>query len=182
MARFEHAPIHRHDAIAPLSRDHYVGLVQARHLIKSVEGEDAARRRIVAEFVDVWDREIVEHFRDEERLLLPLMKAADQKHMMAEHEQIAELADRVRDQRRQVAPDASLLKELGELLDRHIRWEERELFDRLQEDLDANELDALRKSTTAIELTRPRGRRRTPAAEAAPDAKPEESYPRTQRR
>lgn len=162
MAGFEHAPIHRHDAIAPFSRDHYVGLVQARYLIKSAGGEAVDRRRVVAQFVDAWDRDIVEHFRDEERLLLPLMTEADQKHLLAQHKQIAELTDQVRAQRKKVDPVDSLLRELGELLESHIRWEERELFNRLQNDLSAEELDDLQRSTALIEDARPRSVHRAP--------------------
>ncbi len=162
MASFEHAPIHRHDAIAPFSRDHYVGLVQARHLIKSAGGDAVDRRRVVAQFIDAWDGDIVEHFRDEERLLLPLMNEADQEHMRAQHKQIAELADRVRAERKKVDPVDSLLRELGELLESHIRWEERELFNRLQDDLSAGELDELQRSTASIEDARPRNVCRTP--------------------
>ncbi|MBZ0173395.1 MAG: hypothetical protein K8E66_13510, partial [Phycisphaerales bacterium] len=85
MPSFEHAPLKRHEGLAPLSRDHYLGLVQARRLIQSADEDDVARRKAVAEFIDAWDRDIVTHFRDEERLLTGLMDDADQRRLFDEH-------------------------------------------------------------------------------------------------
>jgi len=156
MARFQNPPIERHEALAPLSRDHYSGLVLARHLIKAAAGDAVARRQAVAEFVDSWDREVAEHFADEERLLTALMADADRERLLAEHRALRALAERARAARRSVDPDAELVGEIGGTLERHIRWEERELFVRLQERLTPGQLAALGAQTAPIEDTRPR--------------------------
>lgn len=161
MPTFEHAPIERHQALAPLSRDHYVGLVQARHLIRAADDDEIARRKAVAEFVDAWDTEIVQHFRDEERLLSDLMDKADRERLLDEHERLSNLVSRVRALLHQVDPEAVVLRELGELLERHIRWEERDLFNRIQERVNLAQLAELQRLTDVIETTRKRDARRS---------------------
>jgi len=169
MKNFEHAPIERHEALAPLSRDHYVGLVQARHLKKAADADDVARRKAIAEFVDAWDSEIAEHFADEERLLLELADDADGQRLLQEHQQLTDLADQARALRRQTDPDAAVLRQIGQSLDEHIRWEERELFVRLQDQLSDEQLAELGHQTAPIEQSRPRSACR-PGSENKGDA------------
>ena len=123
MARFEHAPIERHEALAPLSRDHYVGLVQAQHLKKSADADDVARRKAIAEFIDAWDHEIAPHFADEERLLVDLASEADRQRLLEEHQRLRELAGQARELRHQTDPAADLVRQVREKLEEHIRWE-----------------------------------------------------------
>lgn len=156
MANFEHAPIERHEALAPLSRDHYVGLVQARHLKKAAEADDVARRKAIAVFVDAWDTQIAEHFADEQRLLADLATADDRERLLSEHRQIRELAERARELRHQTDPSAEVVQTIGETLEKHIRWEERELFVRLQDQLTEAQLVELGRRTASIERARPR--------------------------
>jgi len=156
MAKFEHAPIERHEALAPFSRDHYVGLVQAQHLKKAADDDDVARRKAIAEFVDAWDTEIAPHFADEERLLTDLANQTDGERLIEEHQQIRSLADKARELRRQTDPAADAVRHIGETLEKHIRWEERELFVRLQQELTEAQLASLAEQTEPIEKQRPR--------------------------
>ncbi len=156
MPHFEHQPLQRHPALRPLSRDHYTGLVQAQHLIKAADGDAAARRRAVAELLDAWATDIAEHFADEERLLLPLMNKADTRRLTDEHQALTRAAAEAREQRRQTEPDADWLRRAGELLRDHIRWEERELFPRIEADADEAALRQLETRTAGIEASRPR--------------------------
>lgn len=162
MPQFEHSPISRHQALAPFSRDHYVGLVQARHLIKAADKDDVSRRKALSEFVDAWDSDIAAHFRDEERLLAAVACPEDRHRLLTEHERLARLAAEARELRRQVDPDPAALRDIGESLDDHIRWEERELFNRVQSKLTPEQLQELGVQTAAIERSRPRNINRTP--------------------
>ncbi len=162
-AQYKNPPIERHPALQPLSRDHYGGLVQARHLVQAADADDVARRKAVAEFVDAWDREIAEHFHDEQCLLEPLMEPADRERLRAEHESLTDLAEQARSLRRTIDPDAAVLRALGERLEAHIRWEERELFNRVQQRASEPELAELRKRTDEIERRRARDACRGPA-------------------
>lgn len=154
-----HAPMQRHAALAPFSRDHYVGLVQARHLRSAADQDAVTRRKAVAEFVDAWDREIAEHFADEQRLLLDLLADDDRQRLLREHEELTDLARQARALRREVDPDSATLHKIGQTLEQHIRWEERELFQRLQQQLDADTLRRLEKETCRIEEVRARSAR-----------------------
>jgi len=156
MPEFKHAPIERHEALAPFSRDHYTGLVQAQHLKKAAGSDAVARRKAVAEFVDAWDTAIAQHFADEEELLLGLAGDADRQRLLDEHERLRGLADRSREMRRDTDPDAAVVREIGQALDDHIRWEERELFVRLQNDLTPEQQATLEQQTEPIEQARPR--------------------------
>lgn len=156
MAKFANAPIERHEALAPLSRDHYAGLVQAQHLKKAADADDVARRKAIAEFVDAWDTEMADHFADEERLLADLATAGDRERLLHEHQQLGKLVEQARELRHQTDPAADVVRQIGETLERHIRWEERELFVRLQEQLSEEELADLGRQTEPIEQARPR--------------------------
>ena len=85
MTDFKHDAIVRHEALIPFSRDHYVGLVQARHLIQAANADAGARRKALTDFVNAWDADIAEHFYDEERLLMQLMGTDDQQRLFDEH-------------------------------------------------------------------------------------------------
>lgn len=159
MSASEHPAIVRHEALAPLSRDHYAGLVQAQHLIKAgdvTKSLSVDRRQAVAEFLDIWQREIQPHFQDEEHLLLDLMNDADRKQMLHEHQQVRALAEQLKKLRKEIDPDPDTLTQLGRLLNGHIRWEERQLFNRLQQTLTPAQLKHLQQLTAVLEAGRPR--------------------------
>lgn len=164
MSSFKNPPISRHESLAPFSRDHYSGLVIARHLSKAAADDAVARRKAVAEFCDAWAKDISVHFEDEERLLLKHMTDDDRRRLLSDHEQLRRLAAEVQQVRRSTDPDPYLLERISQLLERHIRWEERELFQRLQSQLDEPTLQQLRGITEQIEAARPRNIQR-----AAPD-------------
>lgn len=161
MPEYQHPPIRRAEALAPFSRDHYAGLVQARRLQKAA-GSDAPadRRRAIAEFIDAWDREIAEHFRDEERLLPDHLDPADRDRLLEEHRRLGAEAEQARQLRRTTDPDAAALDRLGRDLEQHIRWEERELFERIQQRLGEDASAELESRTQEIERRRPRNIRR----------------------
>ena len=162
MSRHKHPPLQRHEALQPFSRDHYTGLVQAHRLVKAADADAIARRKAVAGFTDAWTLEIAEHFDDEEHLLADLMQRDDRTRLLDEHRRVRDMAEKVQAAGREADPDARLVRTLGETLEKHIRWEERELFMRLQEQLDQDQLARLRQQTEAIEQARPRHTGRTP--------------------
>lgn len=157
MADFQTPPLKRHPALQPLSRDHYVGLVQGRHLMKAADGNAVARRAAVAAFIDAWDTEIAEHFDDEERLLGPLADEVGRTRMHREHDQIRALVENARQRRRKIDPGEAWIRTLGQTLTDHIRWEERELFPAI-ESAAAEQLVALQPEADRIEASRHRGR------------------------
>lgn len=170
MSEYKNAPIQRHPSLAPLSRDHYIGLVQAQHLIKAgdtAQSDAVARRKAAAEFIDAWDHEICEHFEDEEKLLLPLMTQADRGQLLEEHLELRTDAKLLRAQRKEVDPDAAVMARMGSCLEKHIRWEERELFERLQNSLSPDQLADLQIAAQEVESHRDRTVCRTKPKQSA---------------
>ena len=156
MAEFVHPPIERHEAIAPLSRDHYVGLVHASRLIKAADRGRAERHGVLAGFLDAWDREILEHFRDEETLFTGLIGASDRERLLEEHARLGRMAEGLRAMRGRVDPDPEALAAMGVALRDHIRWEERDLFNTIQRENSPGALEDLRRETGSIDARRGR--------------------------
>jgi iron-sulfur cluster repair protein YtfE (RIC family) len=132
----------RHPALVPLSHDHHHGLVQAKRLRASAHGGDA--RAAARAFLRFFSDETVEHFREEEEQLFPLVAESDEAReplvrVLLEHQRLHALAGRLAAQVEAGAPASELMAELGELLEQHIRYEERQLFpliERLSPDLE----------------------------------------------
>lgn len=133
----------RSEALQALSREHQHGLAVALRL-KRATNETAREARQA--FLDFWAGEGRGHFRAEEEVLLPAFAA----HARADHEAVVRvLVEHVDIRRRSselaLGGDASLdqLQELGERLQRHIRYEERVLYPLVEETLPAAELAPL---------------------------------------
>jgi hemerythrin-like domain-containing protein len=118
----------RSDALAPLSRQHHQGLAVALKL-KRADADSAAAARVA--FLEFWDSEGREHFQIEEEVLLP----AYARHGEPDHPAVVrvlvehvDLRRRGQDLAAASEADPSVLCDLGERLERHIRHEERVLF------------------------------------------------------
>ena len=105
--------------------------------LKRAEDANEARER----FLSFWRSQGSRHFAIEEGILLPGWAAADADadhqlaaRLAAEHLEIRIWARRL--ERGVVAVEE--LRELGELLERHVRFEERELFPVIEAGLDAD--------------------------------------------
>jgi hemerythrin-like domain-containing protein len=140
----------RHPALVPLSHDHHHGLVQARRLRRAAEGSDREHQlQASVDFVRFFAGEGAEHFREEEERLLPML--ADRPdpagplltEIATQHATIRALARELRESIRQESVDADLLGRLGELLERHIRLEERSLFPLIERIATDAELEGL---------------------------------------
>ncbi len=137
----------RSEQLAPLSRDHHRALFIALQLKRAEDGEPA---RVLREFVE---GDGGRHFAIEERVLLPAWLAADDAADRA-------LATRVLDEHLQLRAAArdldqhtepAELRRLGQLLDDHVRFEERELFPLIETALGDSGLTALAAEMDAAE-------------------------------
>lgn len=152
-----HRPLVRHESLRPLSRDHYQGLVQSQRLIGAGCGTLADPSTVIQDFLQVWEREISPHFDNEERLLGPLIELpADRLRLYHEHTAIRAMVVSVRADLLRGTCDTELVKGLGRVLHDHIRWEERVLFETLQDSLSPEQLQILARETKAIERARRR--------------------------
>jgi hypothetical protein len=139
----------RDPALAALSREHLPALILAyrlRHGRSSNPAEpwpaepEAQRLAALAQIRG----EIASHFAAEEQVLIPLrarlQDPGPSERVLAEHRAFWALVALVES----AAPPAlpPLLRELGELLEAHIRFEERVWFEQLQQELDPDVLAA----------------------------------------
>lgn len=115
-----------------LSREHHLALKLALDLKRAVAGGndaaiDAACNRVRA----IFDGELLPHFREEERRLLPALEAAGGSAVVArtliEHRALQRLV------RELEIPDPEVLLRFAELIGEHVRFEESELFPAAEE-------------------------------------------------
>jgi hemerythrin-like domain-containing protein len=122
--------VKRHPHLHPLSDDHHGALVLARRI------GSAARRDAEGEALkQAWDdlrrgfaRELEPHFRVEEAWLFPQLVSAGESALVerarADHARLRELV--------RTEPALGVAAQFAELLRRHVRFEERELFPRAE--------------------------------------------------
>lgn len=128
----------RHEALQPLSHHHHHTLVQAVELNKAgTEKADKPLGQLIRELIDFWENDAVYHFRDEEEILLPLYYTYAEnpeteliKEMLYQHMQIRSLLYTIRENRED---PYEKMNHLGELLKKHVRMEEREIFPLIEE-------------------------------------------------
>lgn len=161
-----HPPLRRHPALRPLSRDHYVALVQARRLIAASAGTPAQRRAALAQFLDAWRTTLGPHFAAEQRLLLGLAERQHGNQLCHVHALLEAWVREAREMRASVTPNAARMRRMGEILRDHVRWEERTLYRAIQHDALPEQLDALATATAAIDAARGR----MPASRATRDS------------
>jgi hemerythrin-like domain-containing protein len=133
----ETKPIQRSRQLAPLSREHHDGLLFAWKIKQGLEHK-APLEKLREYSLWYWRNHIKPHFFQEEKILLPYLPSG---HPMAvrlkeEHDHIRELILGLDDE-----ADKRNLIILGDLITQHIRFEERELFNYLEELLPPEKLN-----------------------------------------
>ena len=124
-----------------LSDHHHQGLVQARRLRRAATEEEATPLKEASNaFLKFWQEGTTAHFREEEEVLLPLLaryggevESGPAAKMLAQHAQIRSLVMELSDEFRDNALTPETLGGIGELLEAHIRLEEREVFPMIEE-------------------------------------------------
>ena len=155
----------RHPSLTLLSHDHHHGLAlalrcrrQALGQIKPMGAQGLKER--VKEYKDFFAQNLVPHFQAEEEILFPLIRArAAGSHslideLLKDHEQLRKWEGCLEEDK----GPAKVLFDLGDLLERHIRREEREFFP-IFENL-AAQVDAERIGKEIKEILETRGRPR----------------------
>ncbi|HMU46496.1 MAG TPA: hemerythrin domain-containing protein [Chitinophagaceae bacterium] len=132
-------PIKRSEQLAPLSREHHDGLLFAWK-IKQGLANQVPLDKLRQYSMWYWRHHIKPHFFQEEKILVPYMP---QGHPMAtrlkeEHDHIRELILGLDDE-----ADKRTLILLTDLINNHIRFEERELFVYLEALLTKEKLDEI---------------------------------------
>ncbi|MBM2846705.1 MAG: Hemerythrin cation binding domain protein [Bacteroidetes bacterium] len=151
----------RHPSLVSLSQDHHHGLALALRLRQGDkallnDGWTHDRREQAKRVEDFYRAELCHHFIAEEKALFPSMRrhVPESSHLIdrlvLQHREMEEIVSHV-----SVAAThdlATLLVRLGEVLDQHIRAEERELFPMYEEKISEDVARAIQ-----VEMDRLRG-------------------------
>ena len=142
----------RHHSLIPLSHDHHSGLVLAQRLIlgrsKAPRSDwPTDRRQQVSRVIEFFKTDLRQHFEAEEEHVFPaavehLREGADlARRLIEEHDDM-----RTRIRGLEQDPTTGLeerLSSFGDCLKEHIRKEEAILFERMQEEMDPADLEAI---------------------------------------
>jgi hemerythrin-like domain-containing protein len=135
----------RDRALVPLSQQHHNGLALCVLTDRSLQADDSPDNaaRLAARALDRYDLEIANHFAVEEEVVFPLIQRELGEYpildeLIAEHRHVERVVDQLR-----LAPEAATLRELTSVLRSHIRREESDLFEVIQQRLSRKVLDAM---------------------------------------
>ena len=140
----------RHPSLTPLSHDHHHGLALALRCRKQAlgrlkpMGSEGLRLR-AGEFRDFFDKQLAPHFRADEKVLFPFMREAVPQSapllddLARDHEVFRQAVQELK-----AGTALSKLRfDIGDLLERHIRREERELFPLFEKYVDDDKAGAI---------------------------------------
>ena len=135
----------RHLALYKLSHDHHQGLILAQQLKKGAphyKGMPSTLEGKKDYTLSFYNDELVQHFKNEEEILFPFVKNKNSdldkmiSEIISEHRKIKTLVSELEKAKHL----EDVLDELGKLLEKHIRKEERELFILIEKILSEEEL------------------------------------------
>lgn len=137
----EKKPIKRHKVLQPLSRDHHHTLLLAWKIRKGlITGIEPVR---IKNYVNWFYKTYAAgHFELEEKFIYTVLEAKDERiqKALAEHEQLRALFTSDEN-------IATSLPQLADLLESHIRFEERELFNVIQENAGEEQLRIIEQNS-----------------------------------
>jgi hemerythrin-like domain-containing protein len=141
----------RDPALIPLSQQHHNGLALCILTERGLAGDASAENlaKLARRIVDRYEIELTNHFGIEENTLFPAIRSelGDLPaigELIADHRALEAMVESMR-----VAPTEALLMEFCGLLRRHIRREENELFQDIQQRLPHDALTAVGKQIDA---------------------------------
>jgi hemerythrin-like domain-containing protein len=134
-------PIKRNENIVKLSKDHHASLLFCWKLRQGIKYHVAIGRLI--KYVQYfWAHHFSAHFKEEEEFLFKPLKDEVVQKAIDDHEKIKTFIDQVTFS--ETGKDDVLL-ELVELVDQHVRYEERILFPHLEKKLSDAQLETIGK-------------------------------------
>ena len=146
----------RDKRIASLSRDHFHGLLVARQIRKAKEGN---KRELLSQMVEqlpiFWEKDLKKHFQAEEEILIPAVQSVTESceeeidHILKEHKKMEGLIGELRSEN---STDDSIKKvtRFGNLIYRHIRFEEDIFFPKVESILPEEELERVGRELDGV--------------------------------
>ena len=138
----------RNECLVSLSHEHHHGLVFCKRLKKA----EHAKENIIKKFVnDFWVKSLAKHFETEEKLFLPVMKEnALKTQFINEHLQIKKLISEIKSTDHNVQ---KMALQLANILNDHIRFEERIMFPEIEKIVDAEKLKKIGSELKETEIS-----------------------------
>ncbi|MEI6087398.1 MAG: hemerythrin domain-containing protein [Bacteroidota bacterium] len=132
----------RHATLQPLSRQHHQGLLASLLLEKGLK-KNASLKEMRDFIIQFWEEELRLHFEKEDVLFLPLAYKYPQlldglTQLKNEHQEIRMIIQKLNNEAR--SEQFETIASFANLLEKHIRFEERQLFNSIQETLPEDEL------------------------------------------
>ncbi|MBL3548016.1 hemerythrin domain-containing protein [Chryseobacterium sp. KMC2] len=134
----------RNENIVLLSRDHHFGLLCSWKIRQGLKKE-VELSRIKNYILYFWKNHLEEHFHEEEHLLFPPLTDEYSSRIQYEHHQIKTLILQIEN-----SENAAHFSNFADLLEQHIRFEERSWFPHLEEKLDPEVLNIIGKELDQI--------------------------------
>ena len=135
-------PVNRNEHIKKLSREHHFSLLFCWKIRQGLK-RDVAMERIRKYVQYFWQRHLQPHFQEEERILFAPIKDKEVQRAVTEHKYIKQLIEgwggysKINEQK-------SLAK-IADVVEEHVRYEERELFPHLERKLRREQLENIGK-------------------------------------
>jgi hemerythrin-like domain-containing protein len=152
----------RHPSLHPLSQHHHFALIQALEMRRAAEAPADMRlamvKRQADKFVAFWHKTGIVHFREEEEVLLPayarhtrLDQDAGIVRLLADHAEIRAAVQDMEQRREMKLPiEAEAMARLAKLLHEHVRFEENEVFPRIERVLGEENLAAMGRGLSRL--------------------------------
>ena len=151
----------RHPGLHALSQHHHFALTQALLMRRAAQAPAARRgaalRQVAEKFLCFWKRTGQQHFREEEEILLPayarhtrLDQDPAAMRLLADHAEIRAQIEQLETTLEAGQPIEEGVAKLARTLHDHVRFEENEVFSRIESALDEAELQALRQRLTRL--------------------------------
>ena len=133
-------PIRRNENIVKLSKEHHFSLLFCWKIRQGIKLEIAAARMI--KYVEYFKINFLHpHFKEEEKILFAALNDEPVKKAVKQHKEINSLISKLT-QNTELS-NVEQLAELAELVDDHVRYEERQLFPYIEKTLTAAQLEAV---------------------------------------
>ncbi len=140
-------PIKRSDNIMKLSREHHFSLLFCWKIREGIKKKTAPWRMI--QYVRYfWGAHLQPHFKEEETILFAPLQDEMVWKAIEEHEAIQQGVDALNQLPEENTADA--LAKFADQLDKHVRYEERELFPHLERTLTEAQLEAIGRQLNAL--------------------------------
>jgi hemerythrin-like domain-containing protein len=127
----------RNENIVPLSKDHHFGLLCSWKVRQGLKKETEVSR-IRNYILYFWKQHLKQHFREEEEILFLYLEDEYTIRIQKEHREIENIISAMSS-----SENTDLISDFADLLEQHIRFEERDWFPHLEEKLDTSALEKI---------------------------------------